>query len=236
MYLLESVCLVLPTYRERETIRQTILEFQKLGVIDQIIVVNNNAEIGTSEQLMGLDVIELKEPRQGYGAAIKTGIRNSVHDLIVICEPDGTFVPADLNKLLPFTDNCDLVLGSRTVSSYIWAGANMNYFLRFGNWSVAKLVEVLFNGPSMSDVGCTFRVIRKDLALQVTNEGFSDGGTYGLEQQVYCLKSGNSLVQVPVNYQARVGESSYSGSIKKVVRLGLHMIFRVFVMRVSFDR
>ena len=97
MYLLESVCLVLPTYRERETIRQTILEFQKLGVIDQIIVVNNNAEIGTSEQLMGLDVIELKEPRQGYGAAIKTGIRNSVHDLIVICEPDGTFVPADLN-------------------------------------------------------------------------------------------------------------------------------------------
>jgi glycosyltransferase involved in cell wall biosynthesis len=236
LYLLESVCLVLPTYREKETIRQTILDFQKLNVIDQIIVVNNNAEIGTSEQLIGLHVIEIHEKKQGYGAAIKAGIKNSNHDLIVVCEPDGTFVPADLNKLLPFTDKCDLVLGSRTVSNYIWTGANMNYFLRFGNWSVAKLVELLFNGPSMSDVGCTFRILRREFAKKTTDDRFSEDGTYGLEQQVFCLKLGLSLVQVPVNYLARIGESTYSGSFRKVVRLGLSMILRILLMRLGFLR
>ena len=51
------------------------------------------------------------------------------------------------------------MVGSRTVSNFIWDGANMGWFLQWGNWAVAKFLEVLFNTSYLSDVGCTFRVI-----------------------------------------------------------------------------
>ena len=81
----------------------------------------------------------------------------------MLCEPDGTFDPSDLLKLLPFTTDADVVFGSRTVQTFIWDGANMDLFLRWGNWFVAKLIEVLFNTNYLSDVGCTFRVMRRSV-------------------------------------------------------------------------
>ena len=37
----------------------------------------------------------------------------------------------------------------------------MDWFLRWGNWGVAKLIEVLFNTSHLSDVGCTYRLLRR---------------------------------------------------------------------------
>ena len=39
------------------------------------------------------------------------------------------------------------------------------------------------------------------------------------------------LVQVPVNYRPRVGESSVTGDLGKTIRLGMEMIGMVFSMR-----
>ena len=40
----------------------------------------------------------------------------------------------------------------------IWHGANMGWLLRWGNWAVAKLVEILFNTSHLSDMGCSYRL------------------------------------------------------------------------------
>ena len=37
----------------------------------------------------------------------------------------------------------------------------MGFMLRWGNWGVAKLLQVLFNTPSLSDCGCTMRLIHQ---------------------------------------------------------------------------
>ena len=66
----------------------------------------------------------------------------------------------ELLLTLPTTD-VDIVLGSRTVQTFILSGANMGLFLRWGNWAVAKLTEALFNTVYLSDVGCTFRVVTR---------------------------------------------------------------------------
>ena len=55
----------------------------------------------------------------------------------------------------------DQALGSRTVTHFIWEGANMGPFLKWGNWAVAKLVEVLFNTSHLSDIGCTYRLLER---------------------------------------------------------------------------
>ena len=37
----------------------------------------------------------------------------------------------------------------------------MGLLLKWGNWFVAKLLELLFNTSYLSDVGCTYRMIRR---------------------------------------------------------------------------
>ena len=75
------------------------------------------------------------EPRQGYGHATRRGLIEAPGDLIVLAEPDGTFLPEDILKLLVYSTECDAVFGTRTTRELIWAGANMAPFLRWGNWA-----------------------------------------------------------------------------------------------------
>ena len=207
MWMGKSLSVVLPTYNEKDSIAQCIREFEALEEVDEVIVVNNNAAAGTSEEVATTGAREVLESTQGYGAAIKRGMREATGDLIVICEPDGTFNPADLHKLLAFLPECDLVIGSRTVQNFIWDGANMGWFIRWGNWGVAKLIEVGYNTAYLSDVGCTFRVMTKELAGRILDRSTLDGSAYGLEMLLISIIVKARIVQVPVNYQPRVGTS-----------------------------
>ncbi len=117
MYKQSKVTVILPTYNERDSIRQVINDFEALGVVDEILVINNNAVEGTSENIRGTSAIEIHEPRQGYGAAIRRGLSEASGDLVAVCEPDATFAAQDLHKLLVYSDDVDIVYGSRTIIS-----------------------------------------------------------------------------------------------------------------------
>ena len=232
----KTLSVVLPTYNEKDSIADVINGFAALDVVDEIIVVNNNAAAGTSEEVAKTVAREVIETRQGYGAAIKRGLREADTDLVTICEPDGTFNPADLHKLLAFLPECDYVIGSRTVSNFVWDGANMGWFLQWGNWAVAKFVEVLYNTSYLSDVGCTFRVMTRDHAKMIAEKSSLDGSACGLEILLLPVIMRVRLVQVPVNYHPRVGVSSVTGDVRKTIRLGLRMIALVLSMRVRRSR
>ncbi len=146
------------------------------------------------------------EPRQGYGHATRRGLLEASGDLIVLAEPDGTFVPEDIRKLLVYSEECDAVFGTRTTRELIWQGANMEWFLRWGNWAVAKVIEVLFNTSHLSDVGCTYRLLRRESARRIA-ESMTVGGSHaGAEILLLSIASGTRFVEVPVNYLPRVGD------------------------------
>jgi len=46
----------------------------------------------------------------------------------------------------------DIACGSRTIKTFIWERANMGILLKWGNWFVAKLLEVLFNTSYLSQM------------------------------------------------------------------------------------
>lgn len=232
----KTLAVILPTYRESQSIRKVIEDFEHLQIIDEIIVVNNNAESGTSDAIRGTKAVEIHEKYQGYGAAIKCGIGYSKADLIVVCEPDGTFSADDLLKLLPFSDRAELVLGSRTVSNFIWSGANMGLFLKWGNWAVAKLIEVIFNTSYLSDVGCTFRVMNRTLVDRLNIKNFRGDGTFGMELQLVTAMVRAPITQVPVNYHPRVGISGYTGNKIGAFKLGFKMIVIIFNYRLTTRR
>jgi glycosyltransferase involved in cell wall biosynthesis len=219
-----SVSVVLPTYNERDSIRQTIEDLLATGVVDEVLVVNNNAAPGTSEEVALTTAREIFEPRQGYGYAMQRGLREARGDAIIVCEPDGTFVARDVYKLLAFADDFDVVYGSRTAPTLIWTGANMGFFLRWGNWAVAKLMEFLFNSTTLTDVGCTMRLINR-AALESMESEFSIGGSaFGVEIMLLSLRHRRRIIQIPVNYLPRVGRSSVTGDPWKAVTLGVRMI------------
>jgi glycosyltransferase involved in cell wall biosynthesis len=226
-----SVSVVLPTYNEKDSIRRCITDFEDTDVVDEIIVVNNNAAEGTSEEVAGTSAIEIFESRQGYGSAIVAGLRHATGDLVCICEPDGTFDADDLFKMLPYTKDVEIVFGTRTVGEFIWQDANMGWFLRLGNWAVAKLVEVLFNTNSLSDVGCTLRILDRqavDTLLPLFKEM---GSCLGAEMMVLARIVKLRMVQIPVNYRARVGKSSVTGSRVGALAVGLRMIWVILSYR-----
>lgn len=231
-----SIAVVLPTFNEKDSIADVIRRFEKLDIVDDILVINNNAAHGTSDEVAATGAREVVETQQGYGAAIRRGLAEVDADLVCVCEPDGTFNPEDLLKLLPFSLECDFVVGSRTVSNFIWDGANMGWFLQWGNWAVAKLIEVLFNTSYLSDVGCTFRVVSRDCLNIISPDLSVDGSSFGLEMLLAAVVHRIKLVQVPVNYHPRVGLSSVTGDFRKTVRLGLEMISLVVRTRLRAKR
>lgn len=227
----KTIAVILPTYNEKDSIAACIRAFESLGIVDEVLVVNNNAAAGTSQEVATTGAREVVETRQGYGAAIQRGLREADADLVAVCEPDGTFDPQDLLKLLAFSAECDIVVGSRTVSNFIWDGANMGWFLQWGNWAVAKLIEVLYNTSYLSDVGCTFRVMSRERARAILDRSTLDGSAYGLEMLLLGVILESKIVQVPVNYHPRVGHSSVTGDLRKTIELGLEMIQMVFQRR-----
>jgi glycosyltransferase involved in cell wall biosynthesis len=232
----KMVSVVLMTYAERDSIREVIEGFADLGVVDEVLVVNNNAEEGTAEEVAETDARQVFESKQGYGHAIRRGLQEATGDLVALVEPDGTFLPGDLSKLLAYSDECDMVLGTRTTRELIWAGSNMGVFLKWGNWAVAKLVEILFNTSHLSDVGCTYRLLDRRLADYVVENMRIGGSHAGPEIMLLTITSGARFVEIPVNYLPRVGRSSVTGSPLVSIGLGLRMIGLILRFRVKHPR
>jgi glycosyltransferase involved in cell wall biosynthesis len=219
-----SVSVVLPTYNEKDSIRQVVLDFFATGVVDEVLVINNNAALGTSDEVAGTGAVEIHESRQGYGNAIRRGLAEANGDYLIVCEPDGTFVARDTFKLLSYAEHFDVVYGSRTSQQLIWHGANMGLFLRWGNWAVAKYMEFLYNATSLTDVGCTMRLVRREVARALLPHLKVGGSEFGPEMMVCSLQAGCKAIQIPVNYLPRVGTSSVTGNPVTAFFLGLKMI------------
>jgi glycosyltransferase involved in cell wall biosynthesis len=220
----KKVSVILPTYNEKDSIRQTIKDFFATSYVDEVIVVNNNAAAGTTEEVDQTQARQIFETKQGYGYAIQRGLAEAQGDLLVICEPDGTFRPKDILKFLAYCDEFDVVLGTRTTREFIGERANMGLFLRWGNWAVAKLMMLLFNTTSLSDVGCTFRLLHRHVHTAI-QPFFSVGSShFGVEMMLLIFMNRLRTVEISVHYLERTGVSSVTGDLRKAFTLGITMI------------
>jgi len=224
MYKEKKVSVVMPAYNEEEYMAIAIRDFGSIPEVDEIIVVNNNSTDNTKELALEAGAIVVDEPKQGYGYACQRALGEASGDLIILVEPDGTFSAHDIEKFLAYSNDFDFVIGTRTSKEMIHEGANMGKFLKWGNWALAKMIEVLFNGPSLTDVGCTYRLIKRDALEKIKNK-FSVGGShFSPEMMVLAIKSGIPMIEIPVSYKARKGSSKITGKKWSAFKLGLRMI------------
>jgi glycosyltransferase involved in cell wall biosynthesis len=224
MWSSERVSVVFPAYNEAAGVTLAIHDFFATGYVDEIIVVDNNSRDGTADLARAAGARVVAEPRQGFGYALQRGLAEASGDLVILAEPDGTFVGADVIKLLAYAADFDLVLGTRTTRELIWHEANMGWFLRVGNVLVAKLIQWLFDGPSLSDCGCTLRLVRRT-ALERLRPRLTVGGAHFLpEMVILALLQHLRVIEIPVNYRGRLGTSKITGSFRRTLLVGTNMV------------
>ena len=227
----KRVSLVFPAYNEEKSIKKSIDDFFNIGVVDEVIVVDNNSNDKTSDEIKKTKAKLFLEKNQGYGFALIRGLKEASGNIIITCEPDGTFVPNDIKKLLVYSEDFDVVFGSRTSKWCIWENSNMGWFLRIGNWFIGKILEYMYNGPSLTDVGCTFKLIKRE-QLDIIKDKFCVGGSsFSPEFMILCIKNKCKVVEIPLNYRPRIGESKITGKKTKAFKLGLKMIWLILAYR-----
>ena len=223
---------VFPAYNEAGNIRQAIDDFLAFPAVDEVVVVDNNSRDETASLARAAGARVVQEVRQGYGYALRRGLQEADGEYVIMAEPDGTFIAKDLLKLLAYSDDFDMVLGTRTTRELIWRQANMGWFLRVGNLLVAKLLQVLFSGPSLSDCGCTMRLVHRETLDQLIPR-LTVGSSHLLpEMDILSLLLGRRIIEVPVNYRGRVGSSKITGSRIRAFTVGLQMI--ALILRYRF--
>jgi hypothetical protein len=90
---------------------------------------------------------------------------------------------------------------------------------------------LLYNTPSLSDCGCTMRLIHRKALDRFQNQ-LTVGGSHFLPEMVILARKQNlRFIEIPVSYRGRVGESKITGNLKGVLRTGTRMIWLILRCR-----
>jgi glycosyltransferase involved in cell wall biosynthesis len=231
MWKKQKVSVVFSTYNEKDSIKKCIEDFFKTGVVDEVIAVDNNAVKGTKEEILKTKAKYFYEPKQGFGWGYRRALKEATGDIIVMTEPDGTFDPNDVSKFLAYSDDFDVVFGTRTTSIMIGEGANMGWFLKWGNYAVAKLIEFLFNTSHLSDAGCTYRLIKRTAYEKIRRKFVIGGNEFNPDMMLQIIRNKMGYIEIPVKYLRRVGVSSVTGDFNRTFIVGIKMIILILKHR-----
>lgn len=140
----------------------------------------------------------LRQPtNQGQSAAFAAGFRHARGELIATLDADLQNDPADLPRMLAELDEWDVVCGVRT--------DRHDSFVRRASSRIANAVRNRLTGESITDVGCSLRVMRAVHARRV--QMFE-----GMHRFLPTLlrMEGARITELPVRHRRRVhGDSKY---------------------------
>ncbi|HCT44593.1 MAG TPA: glycosyltransferase [Phycisphaerales bacterium] len=166
-------------------------------------------------------------PGKGHGqsAAFHAGFRATRGRLIAVLDADLQNDPADIPKMLDLLEeaNADFVQGDR---SAVRKQGDSTIRL-FGSWVGRSFRRVLL-GDTITDTGCSLRVMKREIALQLPLEFM------GMHRFIPATARhlGYTVVEMPVNHRHRhAGEPKYGMGITKRALPGLVDLFAVRYMR-----
>ena len=218
MYKNKSVSVVIPAYNEEQAIKHVVTDLKKLKIIDEIIVINNCSTDSTKKIALKAGAKVIDENKQGFGRACITGLKNVKSDLIVLTEGDHTFDAKDILLFVKYIDRYDLVLGNRMIGKSV----RPKGYIRFGNYLLSKLIEILWNKKlGLTDVGCTYRMIRKTSLDKIISKISVSGPHFTPESTIEILKAGIKIKQIPVKNLARKGYTKLSKTWFDSIKIGI---------------
>ena len=235
-----SLTVIIPCFNEEGAIQSTIVKLREdLKTVGhyELIVVDDGSTDKTLDILSGLAENEqtfrvlTHERNQGYGAALKTGIKHSKTEWIAITDADGTYPNEKIEKLLKLaTDvNADMVVGARIKKDVTYP-----LIRKIPKWFLRHYVSWIAN-RDIPDINSGMRVFRSSIAerfLNILPDGFSFTTTITL-----AMITNHYMVHyVPITYYSRVGRSKIRPIqdtlqfVQLIVRTGIYFApLRVFM-------
>lgn len=217
------VSVVIPTHNEEQAIGRVLADIPR-DLVAEVIVVDSNSTDATREIAAGMGARVINESRRGYGQACLTGLASAAQpDIVAFLDGDYSDRPAELFFLLaPIQQGrADIVIGSRLASAK--ATGAMPWHQLQGNRLAAWLIRRLF-GTQISDLGA-FRAARADVLREMDLEETSYG--WAVEMILKGATRGFRIVEVPVSYFPRIGESKISGTLRGTVGATWFILSRI---------
>ncbi|TFG91008.1 MAG: glycosyltransferase family 2 protein [Syntrophobacterales bacterium] len=199
-----DISIVIPAYREEKVISSVVSDIRRVmdmtGRTYEILVIDDGSDDETAAEAQKAGARILSHPYNiGNGAAVKTGIRNARGELLVTFDGDGQHSPEDIPRLLEKMDAYDMAVGARTKnseSSFHRTMANRLYNC-FATYMCKRRIEDLTSG---------FRAIKTEIARRFVSL-LPNSFSYPTTITMAVVRSGYSLVYVPVMTTRRVGKS-----------------------------
>lgn len=194
----DDVTFIIPTLNEEGAIG-SVIDKTRLAGFKKIMIVDGGSSDKTVELAEEKGAMVIFEPRKGKTCAVKTGIAVASTEFVALIDGDGSYDPADVEKMLVVASKHDEIIGQRCLE-----GAPI--VRRFGNRVVSFLVSS-FLGIPLSDVCSGLYLLRTDRAkeLVLVKNGFST------EVEIaFGIARTGSISQIPISYRKRIGTSKLS--------------------------
>jgi len=205
-----SVSVIIPAYNEAETIGGLVSQIKHLYPDFEVIVVNDGSRDHTALAAKDAGARVYNHPYNiGNGAAIKSGIRIATGGIIVLMDGDGQHDPKDLQKMLKYFPDFDMVVGARNwrQASTLRTAGN-----KFFNWLASYVAK-----HRIPDLTSGFRAIKSEI---ITKFLYLLPNTYSYPTTLTLgvLRNGRSLKYIPVEFQKRKTGKSKINVFKDGVR------------------
>lgn len=223
-----QVTIVIPAHDEERGIEKVIsgvknaMEGAKSTY--EIIVVDDGSTDKTAEIVKKKEDVRLiQHPyNKGYGAALKTGVKNAEGNIVLFIDADAQQSPNDIPRLLKPIGEYDMVVGART------KGSKISLLRRPGKFVLGVLANYL-SRMKIPDLNSGFRAIKKEIVMKymyILPDTFSFTTTITLA----AIKEGYNIKYIPIETVKGLGTSKI-----KPFRDGFKFIMLILRTIVFFD-
>lgn len=229
-----EVTAVLTAFNDEQSIGAAVDDFLAQPQVKRLLVVDNNSSDATAQVAAAHGAIVHVETRPGYGHCVHRALTEASAyrdtELVALCEGDMTFRASDLDRLLAYARNAHVVNGTRIVEQLRENETQLTSFMFYGNFVGGKLLEAKHLGRgTVTDVGTTYKVCRSNFLrshLHLFDPAVNlEFNAHFLDR---VLASGAILVEVPVTFHRRVGQSKGgNASNPRAVKVGLRMLIGI---------
>ncbi len=221
---------VMPVYNEHKTVLKIIERVLGLGIVKEIIVVDDGSTDGTKDILKAARfdsrVKLLFHPKNlGKGASLRTGFKEATGEVVVVQDADLEYDPHEyLEMIKPIEEGvADVVYGSR-----LSGGKPQRVYLfwhKLGNNFLTFLINLLYNS-TLSDIETCYKMFRKGVIDNIVIR--SNDFSVEPELTAKVLKNRNLRVyEMPISYYGR----SYAEGKKISWKHGLGAILAILKYR-----
>ena len=201
--------ILVPMYNESPGIQETLSSLLEFFDAQDIIVVDDGSTDGCGDIVKKNGITVITHPRtRGYGASIKTALRQSSAEYVCWYDADGQHAAQDARDMIAETDGLDAVIGIRSKKSY-------RPLLRRPGKALLHWVANALSPEKIPDVNCGLRVFKRSTIMRYIHllpDGFSASTTttllainrgfaYRFREVLVTRRKGKSTVrQVPAGF------------------------------------